>query len=289
LVKARNNFARAVEAESLDKTTFECHIPRVLESTPWSQLKSFVVEIPLNLLFVNDCEEHKLAMHIFLMFYPLFLLPHNSVTIVLKEIPGFISPRGSAAKACKVLDASLGIWALVEQGAFINHSVYHVSQGYDEDFWQPVHRSSVRATPGGLSRTVIALSPKWYQYTDGTMVRADLPKARRIAIGYHARAPGDQGKEVQPTGICCGTMLSSDASGPEPYTKYYHMKSADSRVGEHGFVNDNGRALSGPTELENRIPMGRNRHHESRCSSDGFALQIDTEYLLKSFQVSLEI
>jgi hypothetical protein len=34
LGKARNQFARAVEAEFVDKTTFECQIPRVLKSTP---------------------------------------------------------------------------------------------------------------------------------------------------------------------------------------------------------------------------------------------------------------
>jgi hypothetical protein len=218
-------------------------------------------------------------MHIFLVFYPLFLLPFHSVTIVFKEIPGFIGPQASAAKARKVLDSSLGVWALVELSAFINHSVYHISQGYDDDFWQPVHRTSVRATPGGLLGTVIALSPKWYQYTDGTMIRADLLKARRIAIGYDARAPGHQGKEVRLTGVCCGKLLKSDLQEPEPYTKYYHIKSADALVGENGFINNHGWALSGPTEMENRIPWGRNQHHEAKCSSDGFGhdLQFDTE------------
>jgi hypothetical protein len=277
-VKARNNFAHVVEAEFLDKTTFECHVPRVLKNFPWSQLTSFVVETPLNLFLVSGCEEHKLAMHIFLIFYPLFLLPFDNVTIVFKDIPGFIGPRASPAKTSKVLNASLGVWALVELSAFINHSVYHISQGNDEIFWLPVHRTSVRATPGGLLGTVIAVSPKWYQYTNSTMVRADLPKAKRIAIGYDARAPADQGNEMQLTGVCCGQMLSSNSSEPEPCTKYYHMRSADALVGEHGFVNNHGWALSGPTEMENCIPCGMCRHHESRCSSDGFGhdLQIDS-------------
>lgn len=141
-------------------------------------------------------------MNVFLMFYPLFRLPFDSVTIMFKNTPGFIGLQ--ALNVGNFLDESLGIWALEELTAFINHSVYYVSR-HQENFWRPLHRHPVRASPGGLLGAVSFLQRG--DFCGNTNFRSRLPKTKRIAIGYDAPAPEDQGNAVQLTGICCAKLL----------------------------------------------------------------------------------
>jgi hypothetical protein len=78
-----------VESESLHKTGTGIYIPPVLPTATWPQMLSLDIHVSVSLVYVMASQAmlKSAITNIFLMFYPVFAQPFNSVTVVFKDTP----------------------------------------------------------------------------------------------------------------------------------------------------------------------------------------------------------
>ena len=215
---------------------------------------------------------HQAIENVFLMFYPIFTQPFESVTIVLKDGPNTRSLRHDT-DASRYGEPLVLRGAVHELAATISYAVYHGTLGREH---RPRERYSVQPSPGGSLSELI--SPRRGTSVERRIERADPPKARRIAIAWDYRRPSDP-KHVPLAGVRHGVsspfpqlgFTEQDAAASR--TESYYMVSKDRLVAEMGIVSNNGWALSSPGELEALHRSLVPRHDRYKCFSFGIGTE----------------
>ncbi|KAH3991351.1 hypothetical protein HBI56_234060 [Parastagonospora nodorum] len=184
------------------------------------------------------------VINIFTMFYPTFLLPFDSVTVLFKDSPGF---RG----LCRDMDrptpkaVSSGFLAMDELFRTINNAKnldqYRPAPRFK---YLPFHQQPVRASPNGL------LGDLFFPLCGNGWVDVDcaeLPKTKRTGIAYGVRKPENQDATVffYPYSVCDRQIYASIMQDHQyQYTENYRIYS------EHGIMNNHNWALTNPGEIE---------------------------------------
>ena len=240
-IKERCKYYQAIEAEFHSKTSHNINILRPTMQSTFCQLSRVSIEVPTALIHMitPQMPVYNAIPHVLLIFYPLFTMPFNSDTIVIKDGPHMRSLCHDIEKGYPALMGVIDMF-----GAIITGAVYHRTSILTHG---PGDRQSVRSS-WILSELISPLCWGTDRHWE------EPPKARRIAFGWDFR------QQPSPKyGVLTGA--SHDASKPDPYHNYteeqaaasrtvlYTLASKDRLVGGTGLMSSNGWALSSPGEL----------------------------------------
>jgi hypothetical protein len=166
-----------------------------MKDTVRPHFMSLVVEASASLIYTaaSRLGTKDAIIDIVMVFYPTFLLSHDSVTVLFKDSPSFRSLcRDMKRPTPKAV--SSGFLAMNELFRTINnvknHDQYRPAPRFN---YLPFHQQSVRASPNGLLGDLV--SPVRGNGWVGVDC-AELPKTKRIGIAYGVRKSENQDATV---------------------------------------------------------------------------------------------